>query len=236
MTQAITHTPAPTMEHAGAIQIPADAREKLDAMRKAMIVNVAQGNHPSFVHMVANLFKNMPDPIESMMHATIGMSGEAGELLDAVKKTWVYGKPLDGKNVIEELSDLRFYYQAALLILGLDDLHIQAFNMDKLVLGENARYKTGFYSDAQAIMRADKVAEEAKALPADVVPVGDDDSGAEHLPAAPVRAKVVKGNTADGSISWLWHEVGQPYASESGFDCYDRARQAAEDKGYEVVN
>lgn len=36
-----------------------------------------------------------------------GVSGEAGELLDAVKKSVVYKKPLDRENVVEELGDLR---------------------------------------------------------------------------------------------------------------------------------
>jgi hypothetical protein len=36
-----------------------------------------------------------------MLHCVVGISGEAGELLDAVKKTWVYGKALDHDNLIE---------------------------------------------------------------------------------------------------------------------------------------
>lgn len=242
MNQPIEHTPAPTMEHSNAIQVSEEARAHLDAMRKAMLLNVAQGNHPSFEHMVANLFKNMDDPIASLLHATIGISGEAGELLDAVKKTWVYGKALDGRNVIEELSDLRFYYQAALLILGLDDLHIKAYNMDKLVLGENARYKTGFYSDAQAVARADKVAEQAAISgardPAAVVALDPEGDAAAEAKAStkPMYAKVFKANTSDGSMSWAWHTAGSPYANESGFECYESARLAAEAQGYEVTN
>jgi hypothetical protein len=30
-----------------------------------------------------------------MLHAALGISGEAGELLDAVKKSFIYGKVLD---------------------------------------------------------------------------------------------------------------------------------------------
>jgi hypothetical protein len=46
-----------------------------------------------------------------LMHATFGISGEAGELLDAVKKHIIYGKPLDRENVVEELGDLEFYLE-----------------------------------------------------------------------------------------------------------------------------
>ena len=41
----------------------------------------------------------------------VGVSGEAGELLDAVKKAVIYRKPLDLENVIEELGDLEFYME-----------------------------------------------------------------------------------------------------------------------------
>jgi len=45
----------------------------------------------------------------SLLHGAIGISGEAGELLDAVKKHVFYGKPLDVNNVKEEISDVLWY-------------------------------------------------------------------------------------------------------------------------------
>ncbi len=44
-------------------------------------------------------------------HMAIGMFGEAGELLDAVKKSTVYRKELDLANVVEELGDFEFYFE-----------------------------------------------------------------------------------------------------------------------------
>lgn len=106
-------------------------------------------NYPSFVR---ERFKTFPgDPNQTLLHAAVGVSGEAGELLDAVKKTWAYGKPLDLENVIEELGDLEFYMQAMRDHLSLTRSEIIEANMAKL----SKRYPTG-YTDAAAIARADK--------------------------------------------------------------------------------
>lgn len=107
----------------------------------------------TYPRFVRERFKTFPgDPNQTLLHAAVGIAGEAGELLDAVKKTWAYGKPLDLQNVIEELGDLEFYMQAMRNILNLvreDD--ILQNNMAKL----SKRYPTG-YTDAAAIARADK--------------------------------------------------------------------------------
>src|SRR5690554_4006225 len=47
----------------------------------------------------------------NLLHMTCGVSGEAGELLDAIKKHVFYRKPLDMENVIEELGDIEFYLE-----------------------------------------------------------------------------------------------------------------------------
>lgn len=48
-------------------------------------------------------------PIDAhRLHMAIGISGEAGELLDAIKKATIYRKPLDIANVREECGDLLF--------------------------------------------------------------------------------------------------------------------------------
>jgi NTP pyrophosphatase (non-canonical NTP hydrolase) len=48
------------------------------------------------------------------LHMAIGISGEAGELLDAVKKATIYRKPLDIANIVEECGDLLFYISGIL--------------------------------------------------------------------------------------------------------------------------
>ena len=46
------------------------------------------------------------------IHGIIGVAGEAGELLDALKKSMFYGHDLDLVNVKEELGDLLWYIAA----------------------------------------------------------------------------------------------------------------------------
>lgn len=75
-----------------------------------------------------------------ILHATMGVSTEAGELLDAVKKTLFYGKPLDTVNLKEEVGDL-FWYMAILCDeLGLSFEEAMERNIAKL----KARYGDKF--------------------------------------------------------------------------------------------
>ncbi len=110
---------------------------------------------PSYRVFVENLMKSMATPAEEFHHATTGVSGEAGELLDISKKVWIYNKPMDPamcEHIIEEMGDLRFYYQALLNLFNLTDEQVQAANVVKL----SKRYHEGKYSDKQAQERADK--------------------------------------------------------------------------------
>lgn len=102
-------------------------------------------------NFVRNLLK--PD-IEPMMgvHVALGVCGEAGELADAIKKEYIYGKKRDLINIIEELGDLEFYLQAVRNHYGISrELTLQA-NAEKL----QKRYVSLKYSGEAAIARADK--------------------------------------------------------------------------------
>lgn len=85
-------------------------------------------------------------------HMVVGVAGEAGELVDAIKRWTMYNKPLDRENVIEELGDLEFFMEGLRQNLGISrEMTLQA-NYDKL----GKRYEGLRYSDAAAINRADK--------------------------------------------------------------------------------
>ena len=100
---------------------------------------------------VMQLFK--ADTASAMLnHAVMGVAGEAGELIDAIKKHTIYGKPLDRENIIEELGDLRFYIQAMQNVLGISESDILQHNTNKLA----KRYRGLKYTDQAAIDRADK--------------------------------------------------------------------------------
>lgn len=85
-------------------------------------------------------------------HAATGIVGEAGELIDAIKKNVVYNKELDMKNVIEELGDMEFYMEQLRQALNITREETIQHNLDKL----NRRYSEGKFSNEQAQARADK--------------------------------------------------------------------------------
>lgn len=89
-------------------------------------------------------------------HAATGIVGEAGELIDAIKKHVIYNKELDIKNVIEELGDIEFYMEQLRQALNITREETIQANLDKL----NVRYAEGKFTDKQAQNRADKVAAE----------------------------------------------------------------------------
>ena len=95
-------------------------------------------------------FTLTPDQAE-LLHAAIGIAGEAGELLDAVRKHVFDGQPLDRDNVVEELGDLCFYLEAAMQVVKAFRYEVEQENQAKL----SKRYEGG-YTDKAARERADK--------------------------------------------------------------------------------
>lgn len=112
-----------------------------------------------YAEFVEGLCKSGADIITSLtpdkahlLHMAVGVSGEAGELLDAIKKHVVYNMPLNLDNVIEELGDIEFYMQ------GLRN-NLELFRSDIIIANRNKlsiRYSKGTYSDKQAQDREDK--------------------------------------------------------------------------------
>jgi len=86
------------------------------------------------------------------LHMAIGISGEAGELLDAVKKSTIYRKQLDIANIVEECGDLLFYIAGMLDSIGVDIESAMSANVSKLSI----RYGKS-YSDKSAVERLDKM-------------------------------------------------------------------------------
>lgn len=87
-----------------------------------------------------------------IMHMMIGISGEAGELLDAGKKGFIYRKGYDRINIIEELGDLEFYMEGLRQAFNLSRDQTLEANIEKL----GKRYEGLKYSDEAAQNRADK--------------------------------------------------------------------------------
>jgi NTP pyrophosphatase (non-canonical NTP hydrolase) len=88
----------------------------------------------------------------NLWHAATGVVGEAGELIDAVKKHVVYNADFDLVNGVEEIGDIEFYLEQFRQAIGVDRDTPVVENMRKL-----ARRYPGFsYTDARAAERADK--------------------------------------------------------------------------------
>lgn len=116
-------------------------------------------NIKEFDNLVIALAKNGQsiindlDPAKAnLLHMAVGVSGESGELLDAIKKHTIYGKILDRENVKEEAGDILFYLNNILINVGFTLDEVIQHNIDKL----SKRYSKGSYSNEQAQERADK--------------------------------------------------------------------------------
>lgn len=86
------------------------------------------------------------------VHMSLGIAGEAGELVDAIKKWTMYNKDLDIANVKEELGDLAFYMVGLMELFGISLTDVIAGNVEKL----QKRYDSLKYTDADASLRKDK--------------------------------------------------------------------------------
>jgi len=93
-----------------------------------------------------------------LMHAAIGLSTEAGELLDQIKKHLYYGKDIDEINILEEFGDALWY-----ICIGLDAIEE---NLDSCMKKNNKklyqRYFFKRFNEKQAIER--DLIKERKAL------------------------------------------------------------------------
>lgn len=73
---------------------------------------------------------------ERVLLAATGVGGEAGEVIDHIKKLCFHGKPLDREEFILELGDLLWYYTLLLSATGVSYTEVMTRNIEKLV----ARY------------------------------------------------------------------------------------------------
>ena len=113
----------------------------------------------SHAELVAKLVKPAEEIADSLspsdchlIHMVFGISGEAGELLDAIKKKVIYQKEIDLENVIEELGDLEFYMEGLRQELNITREECLEHNIKKLSI----RYKELKYSNVAAVQREDK--------------------------------------------------------------------------------
>ena len=76
-------------------------------------------------------------------HGVMGIVTEAGELMDAVKKSKIYSKPLDKVNLVEELGDLSWYMAILMDELGVSFEEVWDKNICKLKQRYPEKYSNG---------------------------------------------------------------------------------------------
>jgi NTP pyrophosphatase (non-canonical NTP hydrolase) len=81
---------------------------------------------------------------DRLANAALGLSGEAGEVAELVKKHLFHGAPLDRDAVVKELGDCLWYVAALAGVLGVPLSEVGETNIDKL----RRRYPEGFSHEA----------------------------------------------------------------------------------------
>lgn len=80
------------------------------------------------------------DDDSMLIDAALGLTGEAGEVADIVKKSYYQGHELDFDAIVEELGDVAWYIALACQALGIGMETVLQMNVDKL----KKRYPDGF--------------------------------------------------------------------------------------------
>lgn len=81
----------------------------------------------------------------------LGLTGEAGEVADLIKKHIHHKKPLDREKLLRELGDVRWYLEYLLIVCDFTMEQIETANIEKL----RVRYPNGFNTE-DSIKRMDE--------------------------------------------------------------------------------
>jgi len=101
-------------------------------------------DHEAFVYRIQEL-EGQGFPTERLLTAAVGMSAEAGEFTEVVKKIVFQGKPVNEENLFHlkrELGDVLFYLVEGCIGLGITLDEVIEMNVDKL----KSRYPGGEFS------------------------------------------------------------------------------------------
>jgi len=81
-----------------------------------------------------------PQEVEQMLAAGLGIAGEAGEIVDELKKIFFHGRALDKNRLIEEMGDELWYLALLCDALDISMDELATYNITKL----EKRYPDGF--------------------------------------------------------------------------------------------
>ena len=107
-------------------------------------------NYPEFVDNLRSNSEILPKGLSSdILHSAVGISGEAGELLDHIKKVIWQGHCIDCTYIIKELGDILFYFTSMCDLIGTDVDEVRKLNIEKLT----KRYPDGVFDKERSINR-----------------------------------------------------------------------------------
>ena len=113
----------------------------------------ASSEYPKLVERLNELEGQGAD-VSHLMTAAFGMSAEAGEFTEVVKKIFLQGKPYNEDNIFHmkrELGDLCWYLAQACIALDITFEEVLEMNYEKL----SARYPEGTFSVYKSENRED---------------------------------------------------------------------------------
>ena len=113
----------------------------------------ASSEYPKLVERLNELERQGAD-VSRLMTAAFGMSAEAGEFTEVVKKIFLQGKPYTEENVFHmkrELGDLCWYLAQACMALDITFEEVLEMNYEKL----SARYPEGAFDVYRSENRVD---------------------------------------------------------------------------------
>lgn len=118
--------------------------------------NYESFDYPKFVDC---LRATTPDTLSGeslsgdILHSAVGISGEAGELLDHIKKVIWQGHCIDCSYIIKELGDILFYFTSMCNCVGTDIDEVRKLNIEKLT----KRYPDGVFDAERSINRDEEI-------------------------------------------------------------------------------
>ena len=110
-------------------------------------------DYEAFVYRIQEL-EGQEFPTERLLTAAVGMSAEAGEFTEIVKKIIFQGKPVNEENLFHmkrELGDIMWYVAQACMGLNVSLDEVIEMNVDKL----KARYPGGEFDVHHSEKRVD---------------------------------------------------------------------------------
>ena len=129
----------------------------IDLKKYVEFVNTTTSNpskdHTSFINSLMEL-REQEFPTERLLTASVGMSAEAGEFTEIVKKIVFQGKPVNQENLFHlkrELGDIMWYVSQACIGLDISLEEVIQMNFEKL----SARYPEGAFSIERSENRKD---------------------------------------------------------------------------------